>query len=115
MERCDESGVGEGGEGIQGGKGRGEIGSEAGEVNGVVANVPTMDDLGIRYRTFSGWGMETRKVEVLLVIGGLMWTEVQKPDLSTKMSISRKVIWEREMVQVNRTILYTCQHTYHGM
>ena len=40
------------------GKSRGEIGGEAGEVIGVVANAPTMDGLGERYRTFNGWGME---------------------------------------------------------
>ena len=32
-----------------GGKGRGEIGGEAGEVTGVVANVPTTDNLTISY------------------------------------------------------------------
>ena len=32
-----------------GGKGRGEIGGEAGEVNGIVANASTMDGLGKRY------------------------------------------------------------------
>jgi hypothetical protein len=39
-----------------GGKGRGEIRGEAGEVTGVVANVPTMDSLGKGYEAFSGWG-----------------------------------------------------------
>jgi hypothetical protein len=39
-----------------GGKDRGEIGGEAGEVTGVVANAPTMDGLGERYGTFSGCG-----------------------------------------------------------
>ena len=34
------------------GKDRCEIGGEAGEVTGVVANAPTMDGLGKRYRTF---------------------------------------------------------------
>ena len=37
-----------------GGKGRGEIGGEAGEVTGVAADAPTMDGLGKRYGTFSG-------------------------------------------------------------
>ena len=37
-----------------GGKGRGE----AGEVTGVVADAPTMDGLGKRYGTFSGWQLE---------------------------------------------------------
>ena len=45
-----------------GGKGRGEVGGEAGEVTGVVA-----DGLGKRYGTFSGWGMAAGKVEVLLL------------------------------------------------
>jgi len=53
-----------------GGKGRGEIGGEAGEVTGVVADAPTTDGLGKRYGTFSGWGMAAGKVEVLLVVGG---------------------------------------------
>ena len=37
-------------------KSRREIGGEAGEVTGVVANAPTMDGLGERYGTFSGCG-----------------------------------------------------------
>ena len=37
-----------------GGKGRGEIRGEAGEVTGVIANPPTMDGLGKRYGAFSG-------------------------------------------------------------
>ena len=60
-----------------GGKGRGEIGGEAGEVTGVVADVPTMD---------GGWQLEKCRYCWWLV--GLMWTEVRKSDLSTKMSIS---------------------------
>jgi hypothetical protein len=52
-----------------GGKGRGQIGGEAGEVTGVVVNAPTTDGLGKRYGTFSGWGMAAGKVEVLLVVG----------------------------------------------
>ena len=36
----------------------------------MVADVPTMDGLGKRYGTFSGWGMAAGKVEVLLVVGG---------------------------------------------
>ena len=39
------------------GKGRGEIGGEAGEVTGVVATAPTMVGLGKRYGTFSGLGI----------------------------------------------------------
>ena len=46
-----------------GGKGRGEIGGEAGEVTGVVTNMPTTDGLGKRYGTFSGWGMAAGKLE----------------------------------------------------
>ena len=45
-----------------GGKGRGE----AGEVTGVVADVPTVDSLGKRYGAYSGWGMKE-----LLVVSGL--------------------------------------------
>ena len=48
-----------------GGKGRGEIRGEAGEVTGVIANAPTTDGLGKRYVKFSGWGMAAGKVEVL--------------------------------------------------
>ena len=53
-----------------GGKGRVEIGGEAGEVTVVEADAPTMDGLEKRYGTFSGWGMPVGKVEVLLVVGG---------------------------------------------
>ena len=53
-----------------GGKGRGKIGGEDGEVTGVVADAPTTDDLEKRYGTFSGWGIAAGKVEVLLVVGG---------------------------------------------
>ena len=53
---------------ITGGKGRGKIRGEPGEVTGVVANVPITDGLGERYVTFSGWGLTARKVEVLLVV-----------------------------------------------
>ena len=64
---CNESGFGEGERVTMGG--RGEIGDEAEEVTGVVANAPTMDGLGKRYGMFSGWGMAAGKVEVLLVVG----------------------------------------------
>ena len=70
MEGYIESGIGEGERVTTGGKGRGEIGGEAEEVTGVVANAPTTDGLGERYRTFCGWGMTAGKVEVLLVVGG---------------------------------------------
>jgi hypothetical protein len=53
-----------------GGKGRGEIRGEAGEVIGLVAEAPTTDRLGKRYGVFSGWGMAARKEEVLLVVSG---------------------------------------------
>ena len=53
-----------------GGKGRGKNGGEAGEVTGMIADAPTMDGLGKRYGTFSGWGMAAGKVAVLLVVGG---------------------------------------------
>ena len=39
-----------------------------------------------------GWQLEKLRYCWLLV--GLMWTEVQNADLSTNMSISRKVTWE---------------------
>ena len=46
----------------------------------------------MRYGAFGGWEMAAGKVEVLLVVGGFdVDREVWKPDLSTKMSISRKV------------------------
>ena len=51
-----------------GGISRGEVGGEAGEVTGVVANVPIMNGLGKRYKTFSRWGMAAGKEEVLLVV-----------------------------------------------
>ena len=35
-----------------GGKGRGEIGGEAGEITEVVVDAPTMDGLGKRYGTY---------------------------------------------------------------
>ena len=44
------------------GKGRGEIGCEAGEITGVVADAPTTDGLGKRYGTFNGWGMAAGKL-----------------------------------------------------
>ena len=86
-----------------GGKGRVEFGGEAGKVTGVVADAPTTDGLGKRYGTFSGWGMAAGKWRYCWWLVGLMWTEVRKSDLSTKISISRKMTWEGEMVQVNRT------------
>jgi hypothetical protein len=70
VEGCDESGVREGERVTMGSKSIGEIGSETGEVTGVVENAPTTDVLGKRYGTFSGWGMAPGKMEVLLVVGG---------------------------------------------
>ena len=75
-------------------RGRGEISNELGEVIGVVADKPTTDSLGKRYEAFGGWGMAPGKVEILLAVSCLMWTEVWKPS----MSISRKVTYEREVV-----------------
>ena len=51
-----------------GSKSRGEIGGEAGEVTGVVANAPTTDGLGERYRMFSGWGMAAGYFLVLNIL-----------------------------------------------
>ena len=45
----------------------------------MLADVPTMDSLGKRYAEFDGWGMASEEMEVLLVLVGLMWKEVQKP------------------------------------
>ena len=47
--------------------------------------------------------MTSGKVEALLVVSRFDVREVQKPDLSTNMSISRKVTWKGKMVQVNQT------------
>ena len=35
----------------------------------MVANVPTTDGLGERYRMFSGWGMAAGKVDIFLMVG----------------------------------------------
>ena len=48
-----------------GGKGRGVIRVEAGEVTGVVTNAPTMNGLEKRNGAFSGRGMTAGKVEVM--------------------------------------------------
>ena len=47
--------------------------------------------------------MAAGKVEVLMVVGGFDVDGCAEVRLVTKMSISRKVTWEGEMVQVNRT------------
>ena len=54
-----------------GGKSRGEIRDETGEVTGVVADAPTMDRMRKRYGVFCGWRIAAGKVEVLLMISGL--------------------------------------------
>ena len=41
-----------------GGKDRGKIRSEAGEVTRIVGDAPTTDSLGKRYRAFCGWGWQ---------------------------------------------------------
>ena len=76
-------------------KGRGEVRGEAGEVTGVVADTPTTDGFGIGMeRLVDGrWQLEKWRYYCWLV--GLMWTEVRNPNLSTKMSISRKVTWSK--------------------
>ena len=45
-----------------GGKGRGEIGGEAGEVTEVVANAPITEGLGKRYGMFSEWNIALSKI-----------------------------------------------------
>ena len=45
-----------------GGKGRGEIGREAGEVTGVVADRATVHSLRNWYGAFSGWRMASEEV-----------------------------------------------------
>ena len=53
-----------------------------------------------------GWQLEKWRYCWWLV--GLMWTDVRKSYLSTKMSISRKVTWEGEihyLVQLNTILL----------
>ena len=81
-----------------GGKGRGEIGGEAGEVTGVVAEASTTDGLGKRYGTFSGWGIAAGKVEVLLVVGGFdvdggaevrLVNNIQKSDMGSQLSTAQ--------------------------
>ena len=79
-----------------GGKGRGEIGGEAGDITGLVADVPTMDGLGKRYGMFSGWGMTAGRVEVLLVVSGFDVDRGAEAKLVNK-DVNSKI------VQVNRT------------
>ena len=61
-----------------GGKGRGEIGGEAGEVTGVVADAPTMDGLGkgMERLVDGGWQPEKWRYCWWLVV--LMWTDKQR-------------------------------------
>ena len=63
-----------------GGEGRGKIRGEAGEVTGVVANVPTRIawEKGMKHLVDGGWQLEKLRYCCWLV--GLMWTEVGKPD-----------------------------------
>ena len=75
-----------------GGKGRSEIGGEAGEVNGVAADAPTTDGLGKRYGTFSGWWLAAGKVEVLLVVGGFDVDGGAEARLVNKISLSYKML-----------------------
>jgi hypothetical protein len=65
----------------------------------MVVNASTTDGLGKRCGAFCGWGMAAGEVEVLWWFVGLMRTELQKPDMSTNMSIPRKVTWEGEMTR----------------
>ena len=68
-----------------GGKGRAEIRGEAGEVSGVLQmHLPWMAwEKGMERLVDGGWQLEKWRYCRWLV--GLMWTEVQKPYLSTKM------------------------------
>ena len=86
----------------KGDKGKGEIRSKAREVTGVVADALTIDSLTKRCGAYGGWMMAAEKVVSCRLVG-LIWTVVWKPSLSTYMSVSRKVTWKGEMVQVNRT------------
>ena len=47
-----------------GGKGRGEIGGEAGEVTGMTAKASIMGIFGKWYGVFVGWGMAAGEVDV---------------------------------------------------
>jgi hypothetical protein len=53
---------------VMGGKGRGKIRGEAGEVTGVVSNVPTTNGLRERNGAFSVWGMVAGKVKVFFLV-----------------------------------------------
>ena len=76
-------GGGEKGERVTtGGKGRGEIGGEAGEVTGVVADAPTTDGLGKGMERLVDGVWQLEKWRYCWWLVGLMWTEVQKSDLS---------------------------------
>ena len=86
-----------------GGKSTGEIGGKAGEVTGVVANAPTTDSLGERYRTFNGWGMAAGKVEVLLVVGAFDADGGTEARLVNKVVNIKEGDLGSEMVQVNIT------------
>ena len=60
-----------------GGKGRGEIGGEAGEVTGVVADTPTTDGFGIGMERLVDGRWQLEKWRYCWWLVGLMWTEIQ--------------------------------------
>ena len=66
--------------------GKGEIGSEAGEVIGVIANASTWMawEKSMERLVDGGWQLEKWRYCWWLV--AMMWTQVQKPSLSTCMS-----------------------------
>ena len=65
-------------------EGRGEIRVEVGKVTGMVSHAPNTNSLGIKYGAFGGWQLEKWRYCWWLV--AMMWTQVQKPSLSTCMS-----------------------------
>ena len=66
-------------------------------------NIPQMA-WGKRYGAFGGWETAAGKVEVLLWLVGLDVGISVKVKLNQCLSISRKVTWESQMVQVNQTV-----------
>ena len=74
-----------------GGKGRGEIGGEVGEVTGVVADAPATDGLGKRYGTFSGWGMAAGKV-----VGTCVRTSMERGEIGNNRAVSSVYSWGRQ-------------------
>ena len=56
-----------------GGKGRGEMRNEIRRVTGMVADAPTTtDNFGNRFGTFGVWEMKAGKLEILLMVNGLV-------------------------------------------